>query len=159
DEETSGSRRNHHGRHRPSLCPREGRQRKYAAKGYRRAAQSGKQGHRQSLQRHDEAYAHGLQAVRSMGKRQAGRQEIGTHAPPPRATDGLCERTKPAAAAEWRGYVEHPFTAGLADGSLPQPAFRRYLVQDYLFLIEFARAYALAVYKAPQLSDMRESAG
>jgi thiaminase/transcriptional activator TenA len=31
-------------------------------------------------------------------------------------------------------------------------------VQDYLFLIEFARAYALAVYKAPQLSDMREAA-
>jgi thiaminase/transcriptional activator TenA len=46
----------------------------------------------------------------------------------------------------------------MADASLPQPAFRHYLVQDYLFLIEFARAYALAVYKAPQLSDMREAA-
>jgi thiaminase (transcriptional activator TenA) len=70
----------------------------------------------------------------------------------------LFERLKAAAAPEWRAYVEHPFTAGLSDGSLPQPAFRHYLVQDYLFLIEFARAYALAVYKAPQLSDMRESA-
>ncbi len=68
------------------------------------------------------------------------------------------ERLKDAAAAEWRVYVEHPFTAGMADGSLPQPAFRHYLVQDYLFLIEFARAYALAIYKAPQLADMREAA-
>jgi len=68
------------------------------------------------------------------------------------------ERLKDAAAAEWRAYVEHPFTAAMADASLPQAAFRHYLVQDYLFLIEFARAYALAVYKAPQLSDMRDAA-
>jgi thiaminase/transcriptional activator TenA len=68
------------------------------------------------------------------------------------------ERLKTKASAEWRAYTEHPFTAGLADGSLPEAAFRHYLVQDYLFLIEFARAYALAVYKAPELSDMREAA-
>ena len=46
----------------------------------------------------------------------------------------------------------------MADGSLPEASFRHYLVQDYLFLIEFARAYALAVYKSPQLSDMRDAA-
>ncbi|MBV8825206.1 MAG: thiaminase II [Hyphomicrobiales bacterium] len=71
---------------------------------------------------------------------------------------GFYEWLKGEADAEWRAYVEHPFTTAMADGSLPQPAFRRYLVQDYLFLIEFARAYALAAYKAPQLSDMREAA-
>src|SRR6476469_1301769 len=69
------------------------------------------------------------------------------------------EQLKTAAAAEWRGYTEHPFTEGLADGSLAESAFRHYLVQDYLFLIEFARAYALAVYKSPKLADMREAAG
>jgi thiaminase/transcriptional activator TenA len=68
------------------------------------------------------------------------------------------ERLKSEAFAEWRAYTEHPFTVGLADGTLPEAAFRHYLVQDYLFLIEFARAYALAVYKSPQLSDMREAA-
>lgn len=68
------------------------------------------------------------------------------------------ERLKAAAPAEWRAYTEHPFTNGLADGSLAQAAFRRYLVQDYLFLIEFARAYALSVYKAQHLADMREAA-
>ena len=68
------------------------------------------------------------------------------------------DRLKTAVAAEWRAYTEHPFTNGMADGSLPEAAFRHYLVQDYLFLIEFARAYALSVYKSPQLADMRESA-
>ena len=68
------------------------------------------------------------------------------------------ERLKAAASAEWRAYTEHPFTNGMADGSLAAVAFRHYLVQDYLFLIEFARAYALSVYKAPKLADMREAA-
>ena len=68
------------------------------------------------------------------------------------------ERLKTEASADWLAYVGHPFTAGLADGTLPETAFRHYLVQDYLFLIEFARAYALAVYKSPQLADMREAA-
>jgi thiaminase/transcriptional activator TenA len=68
------------------------------------------------------------------------------------------ERLKASALAEWRAYAEHPFTAGMADGTLPEVAFRHYLVQDYLFLIEFARAYALAVYKSPQLADMRAAA-
>jgi len=68
------------------------------------------------------------------------------------------DRMKAAAAPEWRAYTEHPFTNAMADGSLPVAAFRHYLVQDYLFLIELARAYALSVYKAPTLADMRESA-
>ena len=54
------------------------------------------------------------------------------------------EQLKTAASTEWRAYTEHPFTEGLADGSLTEAAFRHYLVQDYLFLIEFARAYAIS---------------
>ena len=50
------------------------------------------------------------------------------------------ERLKAEAPGEWRAYTEHPFTNGMADGSLPEAAFRHYLMQDYLFLIEFARA-------------------
>ena len=71
---------------------------------------------------------------------------------------GFFERLKAATSVEWRAYTEHPFTNGMADGSLAEAAFRHYLVQDYLFLIEFARAYALSVYKAPKLADMREAA-
>ena len=68
------------------------------------------------------------------------------------------DELKQAAASEWTAYTEHPFTDAMADGSLPERAFRHYLVQDYLFLIEFARAYALAVYKSPNLHDMRDAA-
>ena len=60
-----------------------------------------------------------------------------------------------AAGDEWRRYVEHPFVRGLGDGSLPEAAFRHYLVQDYLFLIQFARAYGLAAYKADSLAEIR----
>src|ERR1700694_4451955 len=68
------------------------------------------------------------------------------------------ERLKTEASTEWRPYSEHPFTNVLADCSLAEAAFRHYLVQDYLFLTEFARAYALSVYKSPKLADMREAA-
>ncbi|MEL6289729.1 MAG: thiaminase II [Pseudomonadota bacterium] len=64
---------------------------------------------------------------------------------------------KAGAAEPWRAYTEHRFTDAMADASLPEAAFKTYLVQDYLFLIEFARAYALAAYKAPSLADMRDA--
>lgn len=70
----------------------------------------------------------------------------------------LFERLKADTATDWQAYTHHPFVAGMADGSLPQAAFRHYLVQDYLFLIQFARAYALAVYKSGNLADMRAAA-
>ncbi|ADZ70782.1 thiaminase II [Polymorphum gilvum] len=69
----------------------------------------------------------------------------------------LFSRLKQAAGPDWTGYVEHEFVRCLGDGSLPEAAFRRYLVQDYLFLVQFARAYALALYKSPTLVDMHNA--
>lgn len=60
-----------------------------------------------------------------------------------------------AQAPDWDAYTRHPFVQGMADGSLPRDAFLNYLVQDYLFLIHFARAWALAVVKAGDLDEMR----
>jgi thiaminase/transcriptional activator TenA len=71
---------------------------------------------------------------------------------------GLFARLKAEAAEDWAAYVDHPFVRGLGDGTLPEACFRHYLVQDYLFLIQFARAYALAVYKADTLAEMRAAA-
>ncbi len=62
------------------------------------------------------------------------------------------------AGSLWSRYVDHPFVRGLADGTLPQAAFRRYLTQDYLFLIHFVRAYALAGYKSTRLEDLHAAA-
>lgn len=57
------------------------------------------------------------------------------------------------AGDDWFAYVRHPFVESLGDGSLPHRAFLNYLKQDYLFLVNFARAWALAVVKS---RDMRE---
>jgi thiaminase (transcriptional activator TenA) len=65
------------------------------------------------------------------------------------------DRLKAAAADDWQSYVDHEFVRQLGARTLPQAAFRTYLVQDYLFLTQFARAYALATYKSRTLADMR----
>jgi len=78
-------------------------------------------------------------------------EEGGAFIPPGR----LFRRLRAAAGADWTAYVDHPFTRGMGDGSLPIACFRRYLIQDYLFLLQFARAYALAAYKGETLEDMR----
>src|SRR5437868_1870712 len=62
-----------------------------------------------------------------------------------------------AAGPDWPAYTRHEFVLALARGDLPEPAFRRYLVQDYLFLLHFARAWGLAVYKSETLADMRRA--
>ena len=67
----------------------------------------------------------------------------------------IFDRLKAATAADWQSYVDHYFVRQLGAGTLPHAAFRTYLVQDYLFLIQFARAYALATYKSRTLADMR----
>lgn len=63
-----------------------------------------------------------------------------------------------AAAPDWDAYTRHAFVEGMRDGSLPHAAFLTYLVQDYLFLIQFSRAWALAVVKAGDLDEMRACA-
>lgn len=67
------------------------------------------------------------------------------------------EDLKHACQAEWQAYIEHGFVRQLGDGSLAPEAFQHYLKQDYLFLIQFARAFALAAYKSPTLSDLRQA--
>jgi thiaminase (transcriptional activator TenA) len=62
-----------------------------------------------------------------------------------------------AAGEVWPAYTRHEFVLRLARGDLPEAAFRRYLVQDYLFLLHFARAWGLAVYKSDTLAEMRRA--
>ncbi|NKE46342.1 thiaminase II [Roseomonas frigidaquae] len=69
---------------------------------------------------------------------------------------GLFRRLRADAAADWQAYTWHEFCRRLSDGSLPLVAFQDFLIQDYLFLIQFARAKALAVFKAESLEAMRE---
>ncbi len=59
---------------------------------------------------------------------------------------------------DWEAYVRHDFVRALGAGSLPEACFRHYLGQDYIFLMHFARAYALAAFKSGELGDMRAAA-
>ncbi|MEI4486971.1 TenA family protein [Frigidibacter sp. MR17.14] len=63
-----------------------------------------------------------------------------------------------AAGGHWPAYTRHAFVRSMGTGELPSAAFLHYLRQDYLFLIHFSRAWALAVTKAPDLPAMRACA-
>ncbi|MBB2201256.1 thiaminase II [Gluconacetobacter tumulisoli] len=75
----------------------------------------------------------------------------------PVLAQGLAGRLRRDSAGDWDRFIHHPFVRSLADGTLPEEEFRRFLVQDYLYLIQYARAYALAIYKGATLEDMRSA--
>jgi thiaminase (transcriptional activator TenA) len=58
-----------------------------------------------------------------------------------------------------RACLEHPFVQGLARGTLPRDRFLFYVEQDAFFLDSFARAYALAFAKAPDMDTMAKIRG
>ncbi|ARC93987.1 thiaminase II [Vibrio coralliilyticus] len=62
-----------------------------------------------------------------------------------------------ACQSDWQEYTQHAFVQQLAKGTLDQRSFLHYLKQDFLFLKQYARAYALAIYKARTLEDMRRA--
>lgn len=70
----------------------------------------------------------------------------------------LFDTLKASCGPEWSAFTGHEFVRRLGTGDLPEECFRHYLGQDYLFLIHFARAYGLAVYKSETLEDMRQAA-
>lgn len=53
----------------------------------------------------------------------------------------------------------HPFISALSDGTLPEKTFRSYLMQDSLFLDDYARALTLAAARAPDTETLRMFAG
>ena len=50
--------------------------------------------------------------------------------------------------------LAHPFVVGVGDGSLPVAKFKYYMTQDYVYLIDYSRALALASARAPDLETM-----
>jgi len=70
---------------------------------------------------------------------------------------GLFARLRDANYKDWCAYTEHPFLVALAAGELAEAAFRHYLIQDYIFLRHFARAYGLAAYKAESVEELRDA--
>ncbi len=55
--------------------------------------------------------------------------------------------------------LAHPFIAGVGDGTLPVEKFKYYVMQDYVYLVDYARLLALAAARAPGLETMGWFAG
>lgn len=58
------------------------------------------------------------------------------------------------AAPIWEADLKHPFVRGIADGSLPKEKFKFYLIQDYLFLLDYSRVFAYGAIKAHDEATM-----
>lgn len=59
----------------------------------------------------------------------------------------------------WMQYNKHPFVMGIQDGTLDREKFRYYIIQDYLYLEDYARAFALGIAKAKSLETTRLFSG
>ena len=62
------------------------------------------------------------------------------------------------AAFIWEAQRQHPFVRGIGDGSLDVEKFKHWVKQDYLYLIDYARLFAMAVANAPDLDTMTKFA-
>jgi thiaminase/transcriptional activator TenA len=70
----------------------------------------------------------------------------------------LSEAFRQASHAIWEANYAHPFVQGIGNGTLPQERFRFYLAQDYVYLIDFSRFFAVAAAKAVSLTPMERFA-
>ena len=64
------------------------------------------------------------------------------------------DELRQSAAPIWEADLGHPFVRGIADGTLPTEKFKFYLIQDYLFLLDYSRVFAHGVIKAPDEATM-----
>ena len=58
---------------------------------------------------------------------------------------------------EWSEYTDHKFLSDLVSGKLPDKNFKKYLVQDYIFLHHFLKILALSVYKSNSFKEINRS--
>ena len=71
------------------------------------------------------------------------------------AAPSVSERLRAAAAPVWEKCLNHPFVQGIGDGSLPVEKFQYFMLQDYLYLFEYAKVFAIGVTKAHSPEKMR----
>ena len=67
----------------------------------------------------------------------------------------VTQRLYEAARPVWQQCHEHPFVKGIGDGTLDKEKFQWFLLQDYLYLFDYARVFAWGVIKARDAGLMR----
>ncbi|MFW6193688.1 MAG: thiaminase II [Gemmatimonadota bacterium] len=73
----------------------------------------------------------------------------------PSFTDRLLELGEPI----WEAQKEHPFVVELAEGTLDEEAFLHWVEQDYRYLLDYARVFALAGSRARDEETMTHLTG
>ena len=58
----------------------------------------------------------------------------------------------------WLEYTKHDFVQKLSNDTLYENCFLNYLKQDHLFLIQFSKAWSLAILKSDNLEEMKIAA-
>jgi thiaminase/transcriptional activator TenA len=54
----------------------------------------------------------------------------------------------------WQAQHDHPFVRSIGDGTVDLERFRQWVRQDYLFLVEYCRLFALGAARAPDLPTL-----
>ncbi|GAB2022002.1 thiaminase II [Pseudolactococcus yaeyamensis] len=67
----------------------------------------------------------------------------------------IAQKLRRSVASLWETTYQHPFVQELGQGRLPQEKFKFYLLQDYLYLLDYARLMAYAAIHADDESSMR----
>lgn len=55
----------------------------------------------------------------------------------------------------WDEYLKHPFVKGIGEGTLDKEKFKNYLIQDYLYLKDYAKVFAMGLVKARSMKEMK----
>lgn len=55
----------------------------------------------------------------------------------------------------WKKYFDHPFVKGIEDGTLDVQKFRYYIIQDYLYLADYAKVFGIGIAKSKTVDGMR----
>ena len=73
----------------------------------------------------------------------------------------LTERLYKSVEDIWMGYLEQPFVKELAEGTLDVEKFRFYMIQDYRYLLQYAKVFAFGVIKTedPELIALDKNKG
>lgn len=70
----------------------------------------------------------------------------------------LSERLRAESGVIWDAYHRHPFVRGIGGGTLPERAFAFYLRQDYVYLVDYARLWSMALARATRRDAMERCA-
>ena len=66
----------------------------------------------------------------------------------------FADEIESSSSAIRQAILDHPFVAGVGDGTLDVEKFKHYVLQDYVYLVDYSRVLAMAAARARDLDTM-----